>query len=130
MILPVSRQIGDVFEGVYAGSSEEIASREEGGVSTITRNDLVKEVRRRTGCTKTLAKQVVDSTFDAMRENLVAGDRIEIRGFGVCTVRWKKPNPNAWNARTRERISVPARRKVHFKPGKVLKKGLSEPAGE
>ena len=99
-------------------------------MSTITKQDMVKEVMRSTGCKKALAKQAADSFFSAMTESLIEGNRIEIRGFGVWTVRWKNPNPNARNPKTGERISVPARRKVHFKLGQVLKKVLSEPVEE
>ena len=99
-------------------------------MSTITKNHLVKEIMNRTGCKKKLAKEVADSIFVAMRESLMDGGRIEIRGVGVWTVRRTNPKPNARNPKTGEIISVPARRKVHFKPGKVLKAALSESAGE
>ena len=92
----------------------------------MTRNDLVKEVMDRTECTKKLAKQAVDSFFDTMRESLMAGDRIEIRGFGAWTVRWMNPKPNARNPRTGDSISVPARRRVYFKPGRHLKASLGQ----
>ena len=95
-------------------------------MSTVTRNDLVKEVMDRTGCTKRLAKHAVDSFFDAMRESLMQGDRVEIRGFGAWTVRWMNPKPNARNPRTGDSIAVPARRRVYFKPGRHLKAALSQ----
>ena len=95
-------------------------------MSTITKSDLAKEIMKRTGCKKTQAKQAADSVFSTLRESLMDGGRIEIRGFGVWTVRRTNPKPNAWNPRTGETFSVPARRKVHFKPGKVLKAALSE----
>lgn len=58
-----------------------------------------------------------------MTESIIQGDRIEARGFGVFEV--KKTNPrNARNPRTGEPVFVPARRKVMFKPGKVLKGAL------
>ena len=99
-------------------------------MSTTTKNDLAKEVMKRTGCKKELANQAADSFFVAMRESLMEGNRIEIRGFGVWSVRKANPRPNARNPRTGETISVPARRKVHFKPGRLLKKVLSEPVEE
>jgi len=102
------------------------ALRKEDGMSTVTRNDLVKEIMSRTGCKKRLAKEAVDSFFDAMRDSLMAGDRIEIRGFGAWTVRWMNPKPNARNPRTGDSISVPARRRVYFKPGRYLKAALSQ----
>ena len=96
-------------------------------MSTITKDDLVKEVMRRTGCSRKVAKEATDTFFATMRASLMAGNRIEIRGLGVWTVRQTNPKPNARNPRTGETIFVPARRKVHFKPGQVLKKVLSEP---
>ena len=82
---------------------------------------------RRTGCKKSLASKMVDSIFTAMRNSLINGDRIEIRGFGVFQVKDTKPKPAARNPRTGEIIYVPARRKTHFKPGKLLKDELHKP---
>ena len=50
---------------------------------TTTKKDLALEVAKNTGCKKSLASKMVDGIFKAMRESLIAGDRIEIRGFGV-----------------------------------------------
>jgi len=70
---------------------------------------------------------MVDSVFKAMRENLIKGNRIEIRGFGVFQVKDTRPKPAARNPRTGDIIYVPARRKTHFKPGKLLKDALHKP---
>ena len=106
-------------------------SRERRGqMSTVTKDDLVKDLMKRTGCSRKLAKEATYSFFATMRESLMDGNRIEIRGLGVWTVRQTTPNPNARNPKTGEHIFVPARRKVHFRPGRVLKKALSEPMEE
>ena len=94
---------------------------------TTTKKDLAVEVAKETNCKKSLAAKMVDSIFRAMRESLIEGDRIEIRGFGVFQVKDTKPKPAARNPRTGEIIYVPARRKTHFKPGKLLKKALHKP---
>ena len=94
---------------------------------TTTKKDLALEVAKETGCRKSLASKMVDSVFRAMRESLISGDRIEIRGFGVFQVKNTKPKPAARNPRTGEIIYVPARRKTHFKPGKLLKEALHKP---
>ena len=95
-------------------------------MAKVTKKDLVKEIVERTGCKKMMAKQGVDSFFGALCESLMEGRRIEIRGFGAWTVRCKKPNPHARNPKTGESIVVPARRRVLFKPGKVLQAALKE----
>ena len=94
---------------------------------TTTKKDLAMQVAEETGCKKSLASQMVDSIFGAMRNSLINGDRIEIRGFGVFQVKDTKPKPAARNPRTGEIIYVPARRKTHFKPGKLLKDALHKP---
>ena len=94
---------------------------------TTTKKDLSLEVANETGCKKSLASQMVDSVFNAMRESLIKGDRIEIRGFGVFQVKDTRPKPAARNPRTGDIIFVPERRKTHFKPGKLLKEALHKP---
>ena len=75
---------------------------------------------------------MVESLFNAMRDSLIEGNRIEVRGFGVFQVKDTRPKPAARNPRTGEIIYVPARRKTHFKPGRLLKEALHrtrEPEG-
>ena len=52
--------------------------------------------------------------------------RIEIREFGVFEIKKTKPKPKARNIKTGEFIFVPGRRKIHFKPGKLLKEYLKK----
>jgi len=93
-------------------------------VATITKKDLARAVADSIGCKNNLTLDMVDSLFEAMRDSLIEGNRIEIRGFGVLEVKNTKPKPAARNPRTGEIVYVPARRKTHFKPGKQLKEAL------
>ena len=93
-------------------------------MATTTKMQLASQVSRHTGCKTTLAIQMVDTVFIAMRESLIGGRRIEIRGFGVFQVKETRAKPAARNPRTGEVIYVPARRKTHFRPGKVLRDEL------
>ena len=95
-------------------------------LATITKKDLALLVSQSTGCKKNLAAKMVDSLFVAMRDSLIQGNRIEIRGFGVFQVKDTRPKPAARNPRTGEIIYVPARRKTHFKPGRLLKEALHQ----
>ena len=93
---------------------------------TITKKDLAHQVAESTGTKKQTALDMVDSLFTEMREQLIEGNRIEVRGFGVLETKATKPKPAARNPRTGEVIYVPARRKTHFRPGKELKSALCE----
>jgi len=95
-----------------------------GLAQTITKKDLTHHVAESTGTKKALVHQAIDSLFEAMREQLIEGNRIEIRGFGVLETKDTKAKPAARNPRTGEVVYVPARRKTHFKPGKELKSAL------
>ena len=53
--------------------------------------------------------------------------RIEVRNFGVLEVKPTKAKPRARNPRTNEEVYVPAHKKSHFKPGKLLKQRLKQP---
>ena len=91
---------------------------------TITRRDLAKILAEKMGLKKTLAYQCADALFQAIAESIMRGNRIEIRGFGVWDVRETNPKASARNPKTGEQVFVPARRKVLFKAGRILKQAL------
>ena len=91
---------------------------------TITKSALAREVAESTGSSKAVAAATVDLLFRAMLKELAEGKRIEIRRFGALTVKATAPKPAARNPRTGEIIAVPARRKAHFRAGRVLKEAL------
>ena len=88
------------------------------------RKSLAQAVAERNGCTAALAGQVLEAFLEALLDAIIRGDRIEIRGFGTFAVKKANARPGARNPRTGDRVSVPARRKVMFRPGKVLKAAL------
>ena len=93
---------------------------------SVTKKELVQAVVDHTGCSRALAAEMVDSLLQTMREQLIAGNRIEVRGFGALAVKATKAKPAARNPRTGEIIHVPPRRKTHFKPGQQLRQALRE----
>ena len=99
-------------------------------MGTTTKKELALLVSEETGCKKNLASEMVDTVFEAMRESLMKAERIEIRGFGVFQVKETRPKPAARNPRTGQVIYVPARKKTHFRPGKLLKEELHRPADQ
>lgn len=99
----------------------------EGNVATVTKAKLARMLARDLCFTEVLAHKVVDAFFEIMREAVQRGDRIEVRGFGSWTVKTTNARPNARNPRTGEVVVVPARRKVRFKPGRIIKVALAQP---
>jgi len=99
-------------------------------VNTVTKADLVKTIAAEFGYSKSEARASVDAFFEALTEAIVEGNRIEARGFGAFTVKQANAKAGARNPKTGEKVFVPARRKVAFKPGRILREALSKPVGE
>lgn len=97
---------------------------------TVTKKEVAKRVAQKLGQKIYITEEFVNAVFESLREILSEANpeiRIEIRDFGVFEVKETKPKPKARNPRTGEIIYVPARRKTHFKPGKLLKDILKQP---
>ncbi len=81
--------------------------------------DIINAVVSRTGVTRTKAEVAVVAVFEAMKRALERNDRIELRGFGVFTVKPRKTGIGR-NPRTGAQVSIPPGKAVRFKPGKEL----------
>ena len=81
--------------------------------------DIINEVVNKTGITKLKAEAAVETVFESMKKALSAGDRIELRGFGVFNVRPRKTGIGR-NPRTGAEVAIPPGKAVRFKPGKEL----------
>ncbi|HWZ54492.1 MAG TPA: HU family DNA-binding protein [Verrucomicrobiae bacterium] len=81
--------------------------------------DIVNAVVTKTGVSRTKAEQAVETVFEAMKNALGKGERIELRRFGVFNVRPRKTGIGR-NPRTGQEVSIPPGKAVRFKPGKEL----------
>jgi len=86
--------------------------------------ELTLWLAEKTNLTQKVAKVIVDTIFDGMRDSLIRGERIEIRGFGSFVVRgyggYKGRNP-----KTGEIVDVPPKKLPFFKVGKELKERVN-----
>lgn len=100
---------------------------------TYTKRDLVRRVAEDMDEPMVQSEPWVDAVLVAIRETMMDADptcRIELRDFGVFEVKKTKAKPKARNPKTNEEIYVPAHRKTHFKPSKLLKEFLRTPLEE
>jgi integration host factor subunit beta len=93
-------------------------------VKTITKKELVHRIAERTGVTKVIAKDVIQSFLNAIIDELADGNRLEFREFGVFESR-ERAARLAQNPRTLEKVPVPAKRIVKFKVGRLMRKKVS-----
>ena len=90
-------------------------------IDTMNRSDIVDDLAAKFGnLTKGDTEFAVNTILDAMADALVAGHRIEIRGFGSFSVTRRPPRIGR-NPRNGESVAIPEKRVVHFKPGKALR---------
>jgi len=88
-------------------------------VTALIKQDIVHHVIERTGLPRTKAEAAVDTVFEGLKQALAAGERIELRGFGVFSVRARKTGIGR-NPRTGTEVSITPGKAVRFKPGKEL----------
>jgi DNA-binding protein HU-beta len=81
--------------------------------------DLVNAVVERTNMPRAKAEQAVEAVFETLKKALGRGDRIELRRFGVFSVKPRKTGIGR-NPRTGEQVNIPPGKAVRFKPGKEL----------
>jgi DNA-binding protein HU-beta len=85
----------------------------------LIKQDLIQRVVERTGLPRIKAESAVDAIFEAMKTALTNSDRIELRGFGVFTVKPRKTGVGR-NPRTGTEVTIAPGKAVRFKPGKDL----------
>lgn len=89
-------------------------------MSTITKQQLIYRISESSGQKKVVTKEVIQSFIDEIISELGKGNRLEFREFGVFELKERAPR-KARNPQTGESVYVPAKRVVHFKPGRLMK---------
>lgn len=84
------------------------------------KQDIVACVSERMGITKVRSEVAVEAVFNALRQAMKRGERIELRGFGVFVVKPRKSGIGR-NPRTGAEVPIPPGKTVRFKPGKEIR---------
>lgn len=91
----------------------------------MTKKEIVRTISEEIGLTQLKTKEIVQKTFDAIVETLVDEGRIELRNFGVFEVK-KRAARKARNPRTGDKVFVPEKFVVTFKPGKEMEERVRQ----
>lgn len=91
----------------------------------MTKKEIVKTISEEIGLTQLKTKEIVQKTFDAIVETLVEEGRIELRNFGVFEVK-RRAARKARNPRTGDKVHVPEKFVVTFKPGKEMEERVRQ----
>lgn len=74
-------------------------------------------------------EKIVKTVFEFMGEALGKGDRIEVRGFGSFSIRYRAPRM-ARNPKTGEKIEKTGKFTPYYRPGKELRERVNAMAAE
>ena len=89
------------------------------------KSELIAAVAEENNLTHQNAERVVSTVLNTITKALVNDNRVELRGFGVLSVRRRKPRP-ARNPKTGAGVQVEAKRVPFFKAGKIVKDALNK----
>ncbi len=89
------------------------------------KNDLANLLERKANFSRAKAALTVETILETMKRALLAGEKIEIRGFGSFRVMPKKTGFGRDIRRNRQ-IPISGGRRVKFRPGQDFKKQLKQ----
>jgi len=89
----------------------------------MNKTDLVEKIAAGSGISKVDAKKALDAAVAAVKDALVAGDKVALIGFGTFSIN-ERPAREGINPATKEKITIEAKKVVKFKAGAELADAL------
>ena len=84
----------------------------------MTKSELIETIAsKQSHLTYSDVEISVKTLLEKMSQTLASGGRIEIRGFGIFTVRTRAPRIGR-NPKTGEMVPIPTKHALHFKPSR------------
>ena len=82
----------------------------------MNKTELIEKIAAGAGLSKADAKKALDATTEAIKGALVAGDKVQLLGFGTFAVK-QRPARQGVNPSTGAKITIAAKKVVKFAPG-------------
>ncbi|MCD7894943.1 MAG: HU family DNA-binding protein [Erysipelotrichaceae bacterium] len=90
----------------------------------MNKKELINKVADKEDLTKKEAESLVDCVFETITETLVEGDNVLISSFGTFRVKDCPPRKGV-SPKTGDYMTIPASKKVSFKPSNKLKDAMN-----
>lgn len=90
----------------------------------MNKTELIEKIATGSELSKADAKKALDATVAAIKDALVAGDKISLVGFGTFSVS-ERPAREGINPATKEKIQIAAKKVIKFKPGTELSEAIN-----
>ena len=91
----------------------------------MTKKDMAQAIADEMALTQTQAKEIIQRVLNGIMETLVSEGLIELRNFGVFEVKKRKAR-QARNPRTGDKVDVPEKMVVTFKPGREMEQRVGK----
>ncbi len=91
----------------------------------MNKTELAAAVAEKAALSKKDAEKAVAAFIETVTEQLVAGDKVQLVGFGTFEVR-ERGERTGRNPQTKEAIVIPASKAPVFKAGKAFKDAVSK----
>ena len=91
----------------------------------MNKTELIDKIAAGAGISKADSKKALDATVNALKEALIAGDKIQLVGFGTFSVN-ERPAREGINPATKEKIQIAAKKVAKFKAGSELADALNK----
>jgi len=90
----------------------------------MNKTDLVKKMAEGAGISQAEAKKALDAALVAIKDALVAGDKVALIGFGTFSVN-ERPAREGINPATKQKITIAAKKVAKFKAGAEIADALN-----
>lgn len=91
----------------------------------MTKADIVARIAQQTGVEKAVAMTVVEAFMETVKDSMVAGNEVFLRGFGSFIIK-KRAKKVARNISKNTTIVIPAHTVPAFKPAKTFLEAVKE----
>lgn len=91
----------------------------------MNKTELIDKIAAGAGISKADSKKALDAIVNALKEALIAGDKIQLVGFGTFSVN-ERPAREGINPATKEKIQIAAKKVAKFKAGAELSDALNK----
>ena len=85
----------------------------------MNKTELIAKIAENAGLSKVDAKKALDAAVEAVKDALVAGDKVQLVGFGTFAVK-EQPAREGINPATKAKIKIAAKKVAKFKAGAEL----------
>ena len=82
----------------------------------MNKTELVEKIAAGADLSKVDAKKALEATIEAIKDALIAGDKVALVGFGTFSIK-ENPAREGINPATKEKITIAAKKVAKFKPG-------------